>query len=197
MRDSKDNTPEPDDLRAEVARLSAAVATLSDRQQILDCLTSYSRGLDRHDDEILTAVYHADAIDHHEPFLGPPADFVPWANHFHEVDYVSHTHAIMNHTVDIDGDTAHTETYFQAVLWRKDGLLDVRGGRYIDRLERREGVWRIAARQVLVDWASTTGGAALRGHPTGTWDRRDVSYHRPLRVPAPATPSMMVLASPD
>jgi hypothetical protein len=182
--------PEFNKLRAEVAHLKAQVDGLSDRQAILDCLTRYSRGLDRHDEELLTSVYHADATDHHDPFLGSPADFVPWANQFHEADYVAHTHAITNNTVDIEGDVAHSETYVQAVMRRKDGLLDVRGGRYIDRLERRDGVWRIAAREVLVDWASTIGSSVVQGHPTGTWNRSDVSYHRPLRVPARDAPSM-------
>jgi hypothetical protein len=178
------------ELRAEVAHLKAQVERLSDRQAILDCLTRYSRGLDRHDEALLTSVYHPDAVDHHEPFLGRPADFVPWANQFHEASYVAHTHAITNNTVEIEGDTAHSETYVQAVMRRKDGLLDVRGARYIDRLQRRDGVWRIAGREVLVDWASTIGGASVPGHPTGTWDRSDVSYHRPLQVPATDAPSM-------
>jgi hypothetical protein len=173
-----------EDLRETLTRLEREVRQLRDRQAIGDCLNRYSRGLDRHDDELLSSVYHGDAIDHHgPPFLGPPRDFVPWAHKLHTDDYFSHQHYVTNNTVDIDGDVAHSEIYFQAVLRRKDGLLDLRGGRYIDRLERRDGVWRVAGREVLVDWASTTGGAVLE-MPTGTWDRTDVSYQRPLAVPA-------------
>jgi ketosteroid isomerase-like protein len=186
---------ELEQLRGEVDRMKAELNRLSDRQAIVDCLTRYTRGLDRHDANILTSAYHADAIDHHDPFVGSPAEFVPWANQFHEADYVAHTHAITNNSVEIDGDVAHSETYVQATMRRKDGLLDIRGARYIDRLERRDGVWRIAAREVLVDWASTTSGGVVQGHPTGTWDRSDVSYQRPLRVPARDAPVMASLGS--
>ena len=61
-------------LRAEVQRLAAEVRELRDRQDILDCLTRYSRGLDRHDSELLASVYHGDAVDHHGEFVGPPVD---------------------------------------------------------------------------------------------------------------------------
>jgi hypothetical protein len=61
------------------------------------------------------------------------------------------------------------------------------GGRYVDRLERRNGEWRIAVRRCTIEW-SLSGDAALlkagafEGFIKGTWDKRDVSYARPLRV---------------
>jgi hypothetical protein len=54
------------------------------------------------------------------------------------------------------------------------------------RFERRDGEWRIAAREVLVDWACTVEGEiwpAIGVFPMGAWDRTDASYQRPLRVP--------------
>jgi hypothetical protein len=178
------------ELRQELAQLRREVQELRDRQEIQDCLVGYSRGLDRHDSELLSSIYHDDAIDHHGDFLGSPADFVPWVNDLHEAGYVAHQHFVANNTVEIDGDVAHSEIYVQVVLRRKDGPLDICGGRYVDRLERREGRWRIAARETLVDWACTVEGEiwpAIGVFPMGAWDRSDASYQRPLQVPAEST----------
>ena len=48
----------------------AALQLLIDRQEILDCLNRYCRALDRHDDELLTSVFHPDAVDNHGPWAG-------------------------------------------------------------------------------------------------------------------------------
>src|SRR3546814_20093868 len=62
-------------------------------------------------------------------------------------------------------------------------------GRYIDRLERRDGVWKIALRRSTVD-VLLSGDASIlqapifieQGYAKGTWDRSDVSYQRPLSL---------------
>jgi hypothetical protein len=179
-------TGELQELRAKVERLAEEVRDLRDRQAIQDCLIRYSRGLDRHDDELVASVYHENAVDHHGTFLGPAREFIPWVNAIHEAGYDAHTHFVTNNTVEIEGDVAHSEIYVQVVLRRKDGPLDVCGGRYVDRLERRDGEWRIAAREVLVDWAGTADGTVwpeIGAFPAGTWDHSDPSYQRPLQVP--------------
>jgi hypothetical protein len=60
------------------------------------------------------------------------------------------------------------------------------GGRYIDRLERRNGEWRIVAREVVIEWVcaadSTSSRFSADPYPDGTWDRSDLSYRRPLVV---------------
>ena len=90
-----------------------------------------------------------------------------------------------NTSVDVNGDCAHAESYYLCVLRRDDkGRLLANGGRYVDRLERRDGEWRIARRVVVMEWEGTMeGGAprfALNGEPRR--DRDDVSYERPLEV---------------
>ena len=62
-------------------------------------------------------------------------------------------------------------------------------GRYADRLERRDGAWRISVRRSTVD-VVMSGDASLlsaegfadRGYHKGMRDRRDVSYQRPLTL---------------
>ena len=61
------------------------------------------------------------------------------------------------------------------------------GGRYLDRLERRDGAWGIALRRCTIEWALTGDGSLLRsgafeGFLKGRWDGSDLSYTRPLQV---------------
>ena len=64
---------------AEIQQLRAEVRFLRDRQDILDCVNRYGRGLDRLDAGLIEGAYHADAIDNHGPFVGPVPQFVKFA----------------------------------------------------------------------------------------------------------------------
>jgi hypothetical protein len=50
--------------------LKRAVTQIQDRQAIVDCLSRYSRRIDRMDRELLLSAYHQDAIDAHGTFVG-------------------------------------------------------------------------------------------------------------------------------
>ncbi len=169
------------------------VQRLLDREAIVDCLHRYSRGLDRHDREILASVYHEDAIDNHGDFIDTRDVFVPWADELLASEWNNHTHMLDVNYVDIDGDVAHTECYVLFVQQRKDGpVLDMGGGRYIDRLERRNGEWRVVARQLVIDWQGRTETAEFGGgenYRLGRWNHSDPSYRRPfeLELPSKAT----------
>ncbi len=60
-------------------------------------------------------------------------------------------------------------------------------GRYIDRLERRDGVWKIAVRRTTVELMFTADASLMQTDlfkdqaiREATRDRRDLSYLRPL-----------------
>jgi SnoaL-like protein len=175
---------------AEFQQLAERVQRLLDREAIRDCLHRYSRGLDRHDRAILSSVYHEDAVDHHGEFLGVRDDFVPWADELLASEWDAHTHVLDLNNVEIDGDTAQSECYVLFAQRRRDRTaVDIGGGRYIDRLERRDGEWRITARELIIDWQGRTEIAAFGGgeiYPSGKWDRSDRSYDRPLTLELPA-----------
>ncbi len=154
---------------------------LLDRQAILDCLNRYCFGLDRHDGELIASAFHPDAIDEHGPFTGGPDGLVQWANDFHASGFHSHSHSLTSHTCEIDGDVAHAQTYCLYGLARRDGQTVAFGcARYVDRLERRGGDWRIALRKVLIEWRGEFKSHLPQGYPAGRWDRLDVGYQRPL-----------------
>jgi len=169
--------------------ISPEVQHLLDRQAILDCIHRYSRGLDRHDDALLASCFHPDAIDNHGNWVGGLEDFIAWANHDIHESYAAHTHNITSHFAEIDGDVANAESYVIFILRHKDGeLVKVGGGRYLDRFERRDGEWKIALRQLLLDWRFEADGSAFNTddlYVHGTWDRSDMSYERPLTMPEP------------
>lgn len=167
--------------------LTRKVQYLIDRQEIADCVNRYSRALDRHDDDLLESVFHEDAIDNHGPWVGARAEFVQWANHECHNKLDAHMHHITTHNCEIDGDEAHAESYVQFVHRYREGTsVLVAGARYIDRLERRDGEWRIALRRVVLDYRYLADGEIFTqsiGYPGGTWDRSDMSYERPLGLP--------------
>jgi hypothetical protein len=171
-----------------------ALRTLLDRHAILDCITRYARGMDRVDEELARSAYHPDAIDDHGTgvgnFVGNVDEFLEWAWGRQETHLASQ-HYLTNHSLDIDGDTAHAESYFLAMLRHGEPeQIRLGGGRYLDRLERRDGEWRIAARVVVGEWTTVVEpvpAAEAPAHP-GRRDRTDLSYARPLqtRTPEPA-----------
>jgi hypothetical protein len=159
-----------------------------DRQQILDCVHRYCRGVDRFDRELVMSVYHPDAIDDHGVFVGSPGEFVDWAFAYHAEHQRKTHHIVTNHTCELDGDTAHTETYWIFSGINANAPPSIHFGRYIDRFERRNGRWAIAARACLSEWHAALGDLAvppeyqqaLDGSGTSARDREDTSYERPL-----------------
>jgi hypothetical protein len=188
----------------ELRQLASDVTIMRDRQAIWDCLMRYSRGVDRFDRDLVLSAYHPDALDDHGKFLGSPAEFWDWAHDQHSRVHLSHQHYIANHSCELDGDVAHTETYYMfAAICREGAPVAITGGRYVDRFEKRGGEWRIAYRVCTRDWAllderpnfddaSTFTSTrhllspALRQFMSAGFrprrDTEDVSYLRPLMV---------------
>src|SRR4051794_28309407 len=166
----------------------SAMDVVTDRQAILDCLYRYTRGVDRLDDELIKSAYHPDAIDYHgSSFQGGPDGFVQWLHGSH-VHRTTSQHFLTNVTYDIDGDTAHVESYFMVPI-RRDDQPDTIGfvcGRYCDRFEKRDGDWRIALRVVITESVSQAAAVPIDAiSDAGRRDRTDASYARPLEGPPP------------
>lgn len=148
------------------------------RAEIHDVLMRWCRAVDRGDDELLAAVFHADA-EGPRTFLSFSGEDLPT------------THFAGNELVHVLGDTAHSELY--VVAWRRQHddaqVTDlVVGGRVLDVFERRDGEWRIAHRRVLHDWRRFDPVVAewppnhVGEPPVLTWGRRsraDASYRAP------------------
>lgn len=173
--------------------LQRDVRYLMDRTAILDCIARHARGCDRHDVDLITAAYHADGVDEHGHSINQGSEYGTWANATHAETSRVHTHNITTHLCEIDGDTAHAESYVIVVLIARDNRsAQFVNGRYIDRLERRDDQWRIVVRRSTVEGMFIADARVLqspffteKGYLVGTRDRTDLSYDRPLSMDTP------------
>lgn len=137
--------------------LSARMQIVVDKQEIYDLCGTYMRGLDRLEKDLVLSVFHDDATTDYGFFKGPPKDFCEFAMTALS-DHLANHHMIGQMNVDVEGDVAFGEIYFQAFHrivdegQEKDLFIS---GRYVDRYEKRDGVWKIAFRAEVNDWART------------------------------------------
>jgi ketosteroid isomerase-like protein len=172
-------------------QLAANVAYIKDRMAIQDCIHSHARGHDRFDVDAMTASYHPDGIDEHGAAAvncGP--EYGEWANQTHARGALQNLHNITTHTCEIDGDIAHAESYVLVGLLNPDGITArFINGRYVDRLEKRDGEWKIALRRCTLDLMLQGDASMMQspyisaaGYIKGVRDKGDVSYMRPLTL---------------
>lgn len=166
----------------------AKLEAMLDKQEITEALTRFSRGMDRLDRDAYMSAFHPDAEMAAGPFVGTAAECADWSFPMHDEGQILTHHSLLNITIDLDGDTAHTETYYLFVARNKDESLVMAGGRYIDRFERRNDEWKIALRTNAIEWACLPPAipipfadvADLYGNGAPARDRTDPSYRRPL-----------------
>lgn len=147
---------------------SADIAALWDREQIRDVLARYVRAIDRRDFALLRTCYHPGAIDHHPGFTGPVEEYIEWVREGLTAFSMTHHH-IGQQLIELDGAVARVEAYGISTHWGTDAdgvVLDlVTGSRYVDRMARREGEWRIDERFVIRDWTRHNGALIDRPSP--------------------------------
>jgi SnoaL-like domain len=157
------------------------------RSTIENCLRSYCRGIDRLHPPSIAAAFHPGAIlIDYGPQPMAIETFVKHAPASLQRNFVSTQHRISNTTVKFNGDHAVVETYVHAAHVEASSeaargrRLHTFVGRYIDRFEERNGVWKIARRTLRNDWStvelmgvSMSGTYVLSGRgdsPDPMWD---------------------------
>jgi hypothetical protein len=187
---------------------NAAIGSILDRFAIEDLLTSYARAIDRLDVELLKSLYHEDARTEHAWFEGTARDFADKVIAFSRGTFVSTMHHVTHTHIALNGDVAAAESYYYAYhlvegdmdkvagffgnsyaeRCAKDGTIGnghefISGGRYVDSLTKRHGVWRFATRKTTVEWKNFR--PATHGDPESgiekivapaDRDRNDVAY---------------------
>jgi hypothetical protein len=145
----------------------------------------YCRACDRMDFDLLRTCFHADATADYGFFVGGIEGFIAMAKEGLKA-YTGTTHVTGNQLVEVNGDVAWAEHYTLAThRYPADENGPVRDFvtsiRYVDRIERRDGDWRIASRVLILDWYRADPVAELGPHPDvqrGRRDRSDASYTR-------------------
>jgi len=169
---------------------SARLRYWIDRQEIHDCIQRVSRAIDRFDRVLFVSAYHEDAVIDAGGLVADPGTVYDVGAALHAHGQRATLHHLTNHSCELDGDEAHAETYFLYVGRNHDGSNWLAGGRYADRLERREGNWGIAFRLTMIEWSGEMPSNAvplfdgipdLQANGFAARDRRDPSYRRPLR----------------
>jgi hypothetical protein len=166
----------------------AALRDLLDRAAIREVLARYCRAADRCDEELLRSCYHPDALDRHGRFSGSAGDFAAWVTQVQRTSSITTQHAVSNVVIELAGATAWVESAFMATHVRpaagefEGPFLDTFWGRYVDRFEKRDGSWAIAARDVVHDWSERRACGPRMPHSdtyrAGRRDRGDMSYQR-------------------
>ena len=157
---------------------------LLDRVAILDLVARYCRGIDRRDFALVRSLYHDDAIDEHGAmFNGGPDAFVAWLPEM-MAQFEATIHTIANSVVVLDGDRAEAEHQVRA--WHRTHPPDrqevIVWGRYLDRYERRSGMWKFVHRSLVFDHGELRAvdeenfAQVSRDAPHGRTDRTDPSW---------------------
>ena len=140
------------------------LAATADKLEIIDLSSNYMRGLDRLDGELERSVFWDDAWCAYGIYDGGPDEFVE----FCQTSLASHAanhHFIGQVNIELEGDEAFGEVYYQAFHRIKNEAGEDRdlfiSGRYVDRYERRNDVWKIAWRSELVDWIREEAAADI------------------------------------
>ena len=170
-------------------RLPPRLQAVIDRAEIEQVLSTFVRGLDRIDENLLRSVLHADATLDLGPgvFQGSGNDYVTWVLGVINGLRSSH-HVIGQFRVEFSGDVALVESYFhlhcrvEKPIGREDVFM---GGRNLDRMERRpagpSGIWKVVHRKQIIDWVRTEAVSDIFYHqnPDALWSYRtktDPSY---------------------
>jgi hypothetical protein len=141
-----------------------AVQLLLDEREIRNCVMRYCHGTDRHDWAMLVDCYLPEAVDDHGGFKGSASRLAEWLEE-KASSRGAKQHYVANQLIEIDGDRAVSEAYYLCYIeflddveFAGDGVTAVViGGRYVDRLRRESGSWRIAERTAVVDWSRHLG----------------------------------------
>lgn len=159
------------------------------REAIRDCLYRYCRGIDRCDEAALRSVYWEDATDCHGAWNGSAAGFIAQA--LAKLGAGGRrVHQINNVLIELHGDVAAVESSFFALqaMAAKPTQETFLCGRYVDRFERRDGEWRVAARTVVYDWIEERTRAELARDDAALFGAR-----RPVATAAPHDPVYALL----
>jgi hypothetical protein len=166
----------------------ARLERLADRDETLDSLRRFARGIDRFDRESFLSAFHTDCVIAAGSFVGGPVELWTWSQKLHDVGQSATQHYLLNHNCEVEGDVAHCETYYLFLGRNRDETNWMAGGRYVTRQERRDGVWRIALHTNAFEWAGMlptlplpfSDVPDLDENGIASRDTRDLSYVRPL-----------------
>lgn len=144
--------------------MDARLQALMDKQEITELVHAYCNAMDRRDYDLLRTLYHEDATDDHGAFFrGLAMEFIGRLPEIQAPMNILH-HNVTTVNIALEGNYGEGEVYVLAFHQAAtgDGAVDLLiGGRYFDKYEKREGVWKYSERAVVADWATFTDPSAV------------------------------------
>ncbi len=132
-----------------------------DKSMIVECVVRLARGEDRRNAGLIRSCWWPDARYDYGVQSGDFESYLAWV--VPGADAIKNTQHVLGQTyIELVGDKAKAETHVVSYHRVDMGAGDQDtciGGRYLDTMEKREGVWRIADRVMLYDWYSEWGDA--------------------------------------
>lgn len=144
--------------------------TIANRLAIEDVLFKHCRGVDRADAKVLRSAYWPDAEVAYGSFDGNAHEFCDRLVEGIRRYSATH-HQVSNVSCAIEGRDAIVESYVTAYhyLPSEVGATDTEMtyfGRYVDHMQRRENVWKLRFRIVVMDWNQNHATSAEFVGPT-------------------------------
>ena len=153
------------EMQAQIKTLLRRVDELESRAALRDLVSDYCLGFDTHDWERFIGIWHADAVWE----IGPPfGTFHGHAGIRKAVEEVLYpvwreTHHLTSNLrlTFKDRDHAHGVCNVDCMGATRDAVVQMISATYTDDFERRNGVWKIARRAVVIHYFNPIPGAQM------------------------------------
>lgn len=153
------------DTRTQIDALLQRVDELESRATLRDLVTDYCLGFDTHDWDRFIGIWHSDAVWEIGPPFGTFYGHAGIQNAVNEVLYPvwRETHHLTSNLrlTFKDRDHAHGVCNVDCMGATKDNAVQMISATYADDFERRDGVWKIAKRAVVIHYFNPIPGAQM------------------------------------
>jgi hypothetical protein len=142
-----------------VPDMEARLREIVDHHDIQQTLAEYCHACDRGDEAMMASLYTADSFDDHGLVRAPGAEYAKAMTRLVVDRTEAVWHVLGQSLIKVDGDEAGAETFFLGIMRLKpqEGVdkINQLAGRFIDRLERVDGKWKIRHRTCVRDTSIT------------------------------------------
>jgi hypothetical protein len=139
--------------------ITKELESLLERERIRDCIVRLARGEDRRNAELISGCYWRDSTTDYGVFVGTFDQYLAWVVPGSPAIPVTQ-HLLSQSLIELEDNVARAETHvtsYHRINMGTEERDTVIGGRYLDRMEKRGGEWRIAQRTMLYDWFQDFG----------------------------------------
>lgn len=139
--------------------LEAKLRKIADHHDIRQTLAEYCHACDRADEALMASLYTDDSFDDHGLVRAPGAEYAEKMTKLVVDRTEAVWHVLGQSLIKVDGDEAGAETFFLGImrLNPQDGTSKINqlAGRFVDKLVRVEGKWKIKHRTCVRDTSIT------------------------------------------